>query len=93
MGRAQHHNRSFRAGRLRRERLPKRARGQQVAEVTNTRLLAGDAGTSTAAVRVLPSGPTMADESGDGGGSSMATLLRDKLVGSDLEPLHVELTE
>ena len=36
---------------------------------------------------------TMADESGDGGGSSMATLLRDKLVGSDLEPLHVELTE
>ena len=35
---------------------------------------------------------TMADESGDGG-SSMATLLRDKLVGSDLEPLHVELTE
>ena len=36
---------------------------------------------------------TMADESGDGGGSSMATLLRDKLIGSDLEPLHVELTE
>ena len=36
---------------------------------------------------------TMADESGDGGGSSMASLLRDKLVGSDLEPLHVELTE
>ncbi len=44
-------------------------------------------------MRVLPSGPTMADEAGDGGGSSMATLLRDKLVGSDLEPLHVELTE
>ena len=36
---------------------------------------------------------TMADESGEGGGSSMATLLRDKLVASVLEPLHVELTE
>ena len=70
-------------------------------QTQKTRFLRGASGTSVLKFRaerrcgkgVNRAAAAMADDAGDGGGSSMGTLLRDKLVGSDLEPLHVELTE